>query len=49
MPELAILHDIDTIAILFAGVLLIGFLIVYVSTWFAVNRYLRLHSNELYY
>lgn len=49
MPELAILNDIDTLAILFAGVLFIGFLIVYISTWFAVNRYLRLHSNELYY
>lgn len=49
LPELAVLNDIDTLAILFAGVLILGLSIVYVSTWFAVNRYLRLHSNELYY
>lgn len=49
MPELTVLNDIDTLAILYGGVLVIGFLIVYISTWFAVNRYLRLHSNELYY
>lgn len=49
LPELAVLNDLDTLAILFAGVLVIGLGIVYVSTWFAVNRYLRLHSNELYY
>lgn len=49
LPELAILNDIDTLAILFGGVLIIGLLIVFISTWFAVNRYLRLKSNDLYF
>jgi len=49
LPELAILNDIDTLAILFGGVFLIGVLIVWISTWFAVNRYLRLKTNELYF
>ena len=49
LPELAILNDIDTLAILFAGVFVIGLTIVYISTWFAVNRYLRMRSSDLYF
>lgn len=48
-PELAILNDIDILAILFGGVFVVGLLIVWISTFFAVNRYLRLRSNELYF
>lgn len=49
LPEMAILNDIDTLAILFAGVFVVGIAIVYISTWFAVNRYLNLRSSELYF
>jgi cell division transport system permease protein len=49
LPEMAILNDIDTLAILFAGVFLVGLGIVYISTWFAVNRYLNLRSSDLYF
>ena len=49
IPELTILNDIDTIAILFGAVMFIGFLIVWLSTWFAVNKYLRLKTDELYF
>ena len=49
IPELAILSDIDTIAILFAFVMFIGLFLVFISTWFAVNKYLRLRSNDLYF
>lgn len=49
LPELAILNDVDTLAILFVGVFIIGLIIVLISTLFAVNRYLRLKSNELYF
>ncbi len=48
-PELAVLNDIDTLAILFFGIFIIGMSIIYASTWFAVNRYLRMRSNDLYY
>ncbi len=49
LPELALLNDIDTIAILFGFVFVIGIAMVYISTWFAVNKYLRLRSNDLYF
>lgn len=49
IPELALLNDIDTIAILFGIVMFIGLFLVFISTWFAVNKYLRLKSNELYF
>lgn len=49
IPELAILNDVDTIAILFAVVMVLGFLMVWLSTWFAVNKYLKLRTDELYY
>jgi len=49
IPELAILNDIDTIAVLYGVVMIVGFLIVWLSTWFAVNKYLRLKTNELYF
>lgn len=49
LPELALLNDIDTIAILFATVFVAGMLMVYISTWFAVNKYLRLRNNDLYF
>lgn len=49
IPELVILNDIDTLAILFALVMIVGFIIVWVSTWFAVNKYLRLKADDLYY
>jgi len=49
LPELSILYEIDTIAILFGGLMLIGVIMVWISTWFAVNRYLRMKGTELYY
>ncbi len=49
IPELVILNDIDTIAVLFGAVFIIGFAIVWVSTWFAVNKYLKLKTDELYF
>jgi cell division transport system permease protein len=49
IPEMAILNDIDTIAILFAVVMIIAFFMVWLSTWFAVNKYLRLKTDDLYY
>ncbi len=49
LPELAILNDIDTIALLFGCVFVIGMAMVYISTWFAVNKYLLLRSSDLYF
>ena len=48
IPELSIMYELDTIAILFAGIMAIGFFIVWISNFFAVNRYLRMKGNDLY-
>jgi cell division transport system permease protein len=49
MPDLLAFTDVSTLAILFAGVLLLGLLISLVSTWFAVGRYLRMNSEDLHW
>jgi cell division transport system permease protein len=38
-----------TLAMLFAGVLVLGLLISLASTWFAVGRYLRMNSEDLHW
>jgi cell division transport system permease protein len=43
------LNDINTIFILCSMLLIIGIVINFISTWFAVNKYLRLSTEELYY
>lgn len=48
-PELGIFEDIGLLAILFAGVLVLGILISYISTYFATQRFLNLRTNDLYY
>ena len=48
IPELSMLYEIDTIAILYACIMVIGFAIVWCSTTLAVNRYLRMKGNDLY-
>lgn len=49
MPDLLAFTDVLTLAILFAGVLVLGLLISLVSTWFAVGRYLRMNSEDLHW
>jgi cell division transport system permease protein len=41
--------DVYHIGILFVFVTLIGILITFISTFFAVNKYLRLKTDKLYY
>lgn len=47
-PELNQLSDMNHLGILCAGILLFGMVLSGISTFFAVNRYLRLHIDELY-
>jgi len=42
-------HDYETLGILFIAIFIIGFLITFIAAYFAVNKYLRLRSDELYY
>lgn len=48
-PELGIFEDTGLLAFLFLGVLALGALISYISTYFATQRFLNLRTNDLYY
>jgi len=49
VPELFGLDDVQIVGTLFAAVLTLGLLISFLSTTFAVRKYLRLKADELYY
>ena len=48
LPEFVQLQDVKENAILFASIFVFGILLSVVSTYFAVNRYLRVRIDELY-
>ena len=48
-PELGIFEDVPLLVGLFLGVLILGVLISYISTFFATQRFLNLRTNDLYY
>lgn len=48
VPDLIILQDYTEFAILFFGILSMGVLISFFSTFFAVNKYLNQHIDDLY-
>ncbi len=49
VPELGLLSDTRMLAMLFSGVLLLGLMISWVSTWLAVRKFLKLNTDSLYY
>jgi cell division transport system permease protein len=49
LPELVNLQDIGLILTLFVFVMLAGIVLTYMSTWFAVKKYLRAQADQLYY
>lgn len=49
MPEIKKLQDEQLLLTLFGIVILLGVLISWISTYFAVRKYLRLKTDELYY
>ncbi|NNE77713.1 MAG: ABC transporter permease [Pricia sp.] len=48
-PELQLFEEVEVLAILFAGVFVLGILISLISTFFATQRFLNLRTDELYY
>jgi len=42
-------NEISLLGILFIGIILFGIIISYIATFFAVNKYLRIKENKLYY
>ena len=49
IPELQLLNDYALLSYLFGGVLVVAFLITWLSTFFATQRFLNLQTDELYY
>lgn len=49
MPELASLYNPEIFAVMFGFVIIMGILISWISTWFAVRRYLKMSEDDLYY
>ena len=47
-PEIGLLRDFFTFALLFGGIVLFGILISFISTLMAVLHYLRLKVEDLY-
>ncbi len=47
--EVISFDDIDILGILFLMVILLGIILNWVSTFFAINKYLRMKSDDLYY
>lgn len=48
-PEIIKIQDAQVLAMLFGGVILLGILFNLISTFFAVNKYLRMEEGDLYY
>ena len=46
--EIITLKDIEILAVLYSTVLLVGVFISWISTFFAVNRYLKINVDKLY-
>ena len=47
--ELNLVEDKTLLIVLFIFIFLMGVFITWISTFFATNRFLNLHSDELYY
>lgn len=48
METFEITYSFTTFLMLFASLLTIGIVITYISTWFALNKYLRMKLDDLY-
>ncbi len=48
IPEIAALQDSKQFAVFFVGVLLLGVILSALSTWFSVNKFLRMKIDNLY-
>ncbi len=49
MPEINFLNDLSILGILFSGIIGVGIIITFISTYFATRRFLNLRTEELYY
>ncbi|HUH25358.1 MAG TPA: permease-like cell division protein FtsX [Flavobacterium sp.] len=48
LPTLGLMKDYQSIAIVSVGILVVGIIITWISTYFATQRFLNLNSDDLY-
>lgn len=48
IPDITQLRDLDSMLMVFTGIILLGVLISGLSTWFVVNKFLRMRIDDLY-
>ncbi|WP_196885834.1 cell division protein FtsX [Aureivirga sp. CE67] len=48
-PQFSMLENLEFLIFLFSGILVLGIIITWISTYFATQRFLNLRINELYY
>lgn len=48
LPEITLIQDIQILAYVGAGMIATGIILSFVSTWFAVNKYLRYRTDNIY-
>ncbi len=48
IPELAMFYDVRMLLTLFGAILLLGIIISWLSTYFAVKKYLKINTDHLY-
>ena len=49
IPEINLLYDVTTICLLFLGIIILGIMISWLSTFFAIRHFLNLDTDNLYY
>jgi cell division transport system permease protein len=49
LPEFTQLLDVSKLVFVFGAMLLLGMIISFVSTWFAVNKFLKIKTDEIHY
>ncbi len=48
LPELFAMQELQSFMILFALIVILGIVISYLATYFAVRKYIRLKTDDLY-
>ncbi|HNS16227.1 MAG TPA: permease-like cell division protein FtsX [Bacteroidales bacterium] len=49
IPEIKALNDLTLLLSMMGGVILMGIILTWISTWLAVRKYLNIRTDELYY
>lgn len=48
LPEISLIQDVEILGYVAGGMITMGIILSFVSTWFAVNKYLRYRTDNIY-